>query len=193
LPSWPWMPPGGEGSSGSGTGQPVTGAGSSRITCARIAAAGCCPARDQTIRYNRRLPLHQPTAPGQRWVMRRPGPEGPGQAPGHTPAPEAGARIRHAALPGQFVAGGGAQVENQVLPDRLHLVNAAAVMAQVGDVCHWAPRERNGPRLQGGRTKRLRTVSAAAMWSLLQLPGSGATPRHYAAADDRARRYRSSA
>jgi hypothetical protein len=57
------------------------------------------------------------------------GPEGAGQAPGHTPAKEARAGMQPATVPGQFVAGSRAQVENQILPDRLHLVHAAAVMA----------------------------------------------------------------
>ena len=72
----------------------------------------------------------QPTGPGQTFMMRIPGPEGLRQAPGHAPAQqEARAGTQHATLPGQFVAGSGAQVENQILPDGLHLMHAATVMA----------------------------------------------------------------
>ncbi len=139
------------------TGRPPSSAVLGR--CARIVATSCCPARDRAIRYGRGRPPDPPTAPGRTWVMRIPGPQGPGQAPEHTPPQESRARIQHARLPGQFVAANRAQLENQILPDRLHLMHAAAVIAQVSDVCHWAPARKNGPRAQAVRQKKLRTFS----------------------------------
>ena len=62
-------------------------------------------------------PLHPPTAPGQTWMMRIPGPRGPAQAPGHAPLQESRAGIQHATLPGQFVATSRAQVESRILPE----------------------------------------------------------------------------
>lgn len=130
--------------------------------CARVVATSCCPARDRAIRYGRGRPLHPPTAPGRTWMMRMPGPQGPGQAPEHAPPQESRAGIQHARLPGQFVAASRAQVENQILPDRLHIMHAAAVIAQVSDDCHWAPARKNGPRAQAVRQKKLRTFPAVA-------------------------------
>jgi hypothetical protein len=120
-----------------------------------VRAVACCgPAGDWAIRYGRGRPLRQPTGPGQPWMMRMPGPERLRQAPGHPPAHQARAGIAHAALPGRPVALSRAQVENQVLPDRLHLMHAAAVMALVGDVCHWAPARENGGRRMCSRSEQ---------------------------------------
>jgi hypothetical protein len=113
--------------------------------------------------------------------MRIPGPQGPGQAPEHAPPQESLAGVQRARLPGQFVAASRAQVENQILPDRLHLRQAAAVIAQVSDVCHWAPARKNGPRAQAVRQKTP-DLSRSRDLSRLRLPGSGATPQRYAAA-----------
>jgi hypothetical protein len=150
--------------------------------CARVVATSCCPARDRAIRYGRGRPLHPPTAPGRTWMMRMPGPQGPGQAPEHAPPQESRAGIQHARLPGQFVAASRAQVENQILPDRLHIMHAAAVIAQVNDVCHWAPARKNGPRAQAVRPKNSGPSPAVRDLSRMRLPGSGATPQHYATA-----------
>ena len=148
------------------TGRPPSSAVLGR--CARVVATSCCPARDRAIRYGRGRPPHPPTAPGWTWMMRMPGPQSPGQAPEHAPPQESRAGIQPARLPGQFVAASRAQVENQILPDRLHLMHAAAVTAQVSDVCHWAPARKNGPRAQAVRQKtpdllpQSRFVAAAA-------------------------------
>jgi hypothetical protein len=172
------------------TGRPPSGAVLGR--CARVVATGCCPARDRAIRYGRGRPLHPPTAPGRTWVMRMPGPQGPGQAPEHAPPQESRAGIQHARLPGQFAAASRAQVENQILPDRLHLMHAAAVTAQVSDDRHWAPARKNGPRAQAVRQKNSGPSPAVRDLSRLRLPGSGATPQHYATAapEDRGSRHR---
>lgn len=161
--------------------------------CARVVATSCYPARDRAIRYGRGRPLHPPTAPGRTWTMRIPGPQGPGQAPEHAPPQESRAGIQHARLPGQFIAASRAQVENQILPDRPHIMHAATVIAQVSDVCHWAPARKNGPRAQVERQKAP-DLSRSRDLSRLRLPGSGATPQHYAttAPEDRESRHRSS-
>ena len=80
-------------------------------------------------------PARRPAQAKHGW-RRYPGPQAPGQSPGHAPAQAAGAEIKRAA-PRQLVAGSPAQVQHQILPDRLHIMHAPAVMAQVGDVCHW--------------------------------------------------------
>jgi hypothetical protein len=83
--------------------------------------------------------------------------------------------------PGQSVTGSGAQIEHQVLPNRLHLIYAAAVRALVGDVGHWAPARTNGLPSAGGQTCKNSGPLRSRDVSPLCLPGSGATPRQYAA------------
>jgi hypothetical protein len=129
-------------------------------------AASCRTAGSRPTGYGRGRPLRQPAGPRQTSMLRIPGPQGLRQDPGHPPAQEAQAGIGHATLPGPSVAGRRAQVEQQILPDRLHLMHAATVMAQVGDVCHWAPARENGPREQAtknsGPSPQPRRVAAVA-------------------------------
>jgi hypothetical protein len=132
----------------------------------RRIAASCRTAGSRPTGYGRGRPLHHPAGPRQTSMMPIPGPQGLRQAPGHPPAQEPRAGIGHPTLPGQSVAGSRAQVEHQILPDRFHLMHAATVMAQVGDVCHWAPARENGPREQAtknsGPSPQPRRVAAAA-------------------------------
>jgi hypothetical protein len=90
----------------------------------------------------------------------------------------------------QLVAGSDAQVENQVLPDGLHFMDAAAVMALIGDLGHWAPARTNGLRLRRQSQTQKPPPLTVATCRCCGLPGSGATPRQYAAAasEDRASR-----
>jgi hypothetical protein len=122
-------------------------------------------------------------------MIRIPGPQGLGKA-GLAPAQETRPGIEDALVAGPVVAGSGAQVEHQILPDRLHLMHAAAVMAQTAvglppegmdRVCRRSSETNSGPF-------HSRDVS------LLQLPGSGAIARHYATAapEDRGSQHRSS-
>jgi hypothetical protein len=86
-------------------------------------------------------------------------PERAGHAAGYPPAQEALPGVKAAAPPWQSVAGGRAEVEQQVLSDRFQLMHAAAVVASVCDVCHLGSRTTMNPKytLRSANVCRLRS------------------------------------